>query len=128
MPNKSRDKGLRYEHELLSKYRPIFPNILTSRNASKYTDYLWVDFVNTNSKNDKIKLLIQAKNYKNYSSSQMIENIKTIEKNFKEEVKKDDGGDGNWGWFIPVIHCKNTNKRRNIVVIREEDFLGLIKS
>jgi hypothetical protein len=52
----SRNKGNSYEVKIATELRPFFPDVMTSRYASKYTDnVLKSDFVNTGS------LSIQAK-------------------------------------------------------------------
>ena len=74
MPNPNRDKGHRWELKVLAMLKPIFPNILTSRNESRTEDAKKIDLVNTG------HLAIQCKNYKSKPNFTKIFNEMQTEK------------------------------------------------
>ena len=104
----SRKKWIRYELEVRKKYIDVgFKQAKTSRFASRMTDDKWVDIVWVD------PFLPQCKNYKsNFSVKQAIDLITWIKKEFKK--------------WIPVIHCKITEKRKSVVIMDEKDFFILL--
>jgi len=104
----SRRKGIRYELEVMHKYKQAwFKNAKTSRFASRITDDKWVDIVEVD------PFLPQCKNYKsNFSVKQAIELLKRIKKQFKQ--------------WVPLVHCRLTEKRKSVVIIDENDFFTLL--
>lgn len=90
--NKSRDKGHRFERELAKRLREIYPNIQTSRYASRFEDDNGIDFVNTGC------VAIQAKTLKHKPNfREVFEHMRT--KMVKVFVYKDNnirGGSGEY--------------------------------
>lgn len=103
----NRNAGNSYERDLMNEFRELFPNILTSRNASRVMDALKVDFVNTAPFN------IQAKYTQNYPNFYELLN----------EMPQDTN-------YNIVVHKKNKGKgsaKNEIVVMTKQDFIEILK-
>jgi hypothetical protein len=106
MPNPNRNKGHRWELTVLAMLKPIFPNVLTSRNESRTEDAKKIDLVNTGD------LAVQCKNY-------------STTPNFVKIFEEMDAGDRN-----KVIFYKNNKYRGEkgeLVVIQAKDFVEMLK-
>lgn len=56
MANRNRDAGHKFELDILSKLKDLFPGILTSRNESRTKDAQKIDFCNTDAYQFQAKL------------------------------------------------------------------------
>jgi hypothetical protein len=107
MPNPNRNKGHRWELTVLAMLKPIFPNVLTSRNESRTEDAKKIDLVNTGD------LAVQCKNYATTPNF-----VKIFEEMDCEDRSK-------------VIFYKNNKYRGDkgeLVVMQAKDFVDLIKA
>jgi hypothetical protein len=100
----SRNKGKAYELKLLNELRSFYPEVLTSRNASKLTDDLGVDFVNTGNFAIQAKALERTPPYHDM--------LQDIEKNFPKKIAL-------------IIHSRNYKK--DIAVMSKYRFYLLLQ-
>ena len=100
----SRKKGVEYEIKLMGELREFYPDVKTSRNASKLIDDLGVDFVNT------APYAIQAKASERSIPEGIL--LKQMKKNFPEDT--------------PVI-IRKRNYQGETATLRKKDFYELIR-
>lgn len=91
MANRNRDKGHRWERELMGRLKDIYPGILTARYASREADDNGIDFVNTGCVAIQAKTLKKRPNFKEVFDSMNTEMPKVFA--YKDNNIRGSGGE-----------------------------------